>query len=242
MKRSALGLVAATATAVVAGNASAQLTTVFEENFVVPNGVTAEDFLTNIGAAFVGNGDEGGGYIDNNQAALVVQSYGSRQDEIAVGSFSLAGVTLMAGTEYTFRATVAQDGQFWSLGEEMFFGVNANTNVPAVTPFQQYVTDFAYNLVVLPIDDNGATGPFTTVTWEFTPAADLVDPLFVFGTGVNDLDIFIDVRARLYDLTITTGQDLTLPGCSLVDQAAPFGTVDFFDVLELLEQVDEGCP
>ena len=250
MKRSALGIIAAAATGAVAGHASAQLTTVFEENFVIPAGVSGEDFTTAIGLEFVGNGGdpadmmggEGGGYVDNTQAALVVQSYGSRQDDIGIASISLAGVTLMAGTEYTLRATVAQDLNFWSLGEEMFLGLNTSSNRPATTPFAQYVTDFAYNLVVLPVDDNGASGPFTTVTWEFTPAADLVDPLFVVGTGLNDLDIFIDVRARLYDIAITTGQDLTLPGCSLVDQAAPFGTVDFFDTLELLEQIDEGCP
>lgn len=223
----------------VAFSASSQ-TVVYFNTFGGVEGDTPEDIVLDQGLEFVGNGDEGAGFYDASRQNVVIQSFGSRQVEVGVGSFPLAGVTLEAGTEYTFSLTVTEDEQNWSVASNIRFGLNDAGNRPATPSVLTDVTfDTPLNETTLPLNLDFVAGPLQTVTFTYTPAADQVEPLFVLATSLADLDIFLDGRLRLWDITITTGDGSS---CGTADIAAPFGSLDFFDVLESVDQVENGCP
>lgn len=235
-----LGLAAATA--LTAGTASAQLTTILDRDFVPAEGQDLTEFLD--GIEWVGNGNEGGGFFATNVAAVTIQAYGSRQVEIGIVSIPLTGVTLEAGTEYDVTATVMQFQQNWAVGQGVFFGFNDATNRPPTpSPLAGYTPDDGFNAVQLPLDTDNVFGPVTDVAWTFTPTSTMVDPLFVFGTSADDVAIFLDTRHQLFNLKITTGEDTgSFPGCNLADTTAPFGTLNIDDVLTFLNEFAAGCP
>jgi hypothetical protein len=238
MKTTLLALFAA------AGVANAQLVVEYSNNFVAPEGSTGEDYTLSIGFEVAGNGDEGAGYYDAGRAALVVQSYGSRQVEIGIVSFAMSGLTMDAGTEYTINAVVVDDLQNWSLGRNMFLGINESANRPGTpSPFASYTPDYALNEVELPGNDDFIEGPFQMLSWTFTPASMITDPLFVFGTSAEDIGIFLDTRQRLYSIEITSGEDSgTLPGCTIADVAEPYGILDLADISAFVGSFTGGCP
>jgi hypothetical protein len=228
----------------VAGTASAQLVVEYSNDFIAPEGTTGEDYVLSLGYEVVGNGDEVGGYYDTGRAALVTQSYGSRQVEIGIGSFPMTGLTMNAGTAYTINAVVVDDLQNWSLGRGMFLGLNDSANRPGTpSPFADYTPDFAANQIQLPANDDFLEGPFQTVTWTFTPASTITDPLFVFGTSADDVSIFLDTRQRLYSVEVTSGEGGgSLPGCNVADVAEPFGILDLADIGAFVSNFTGGCP
>ncbi|MEO1584254.1 MAG: hypothetical protein AAFR96_06745 [Planctomycetota bacterium] len=213
---------------------------VYFNTFGGAEGDTPEDIVAAQGLEFVGNGDEGAGFFDASRQNVVVQSYGSRQIEVGVASFPLAGVTLEAGTEYTFSLTVTEDEQNWSVASNIRFGLNDAGNRPVTPSALADVTfDTSLNDTTLPLNLDFVAGPLQTITFTYTPAVDEVEPLFVLATSAADLSIFLDARIRLWDITISTGDGSS---CGSADIAAPLGTLDFFDVLESVDQVENGCP
>lgn len=238
MKTTLLALISA------AGLANAQLVVEYSNDFVAPEGSTAEDYVLAIGFEVVGNGDEGAGYYDAGRAALVVQSYGSRQVEIGIASFAMSGLTMNPGTEYTVTAVAVDDLQNWSLGRNIFIGMNDSTNRPGTpSPFASYTTDYALNEVELPANDDFIEGPFQTLSWTFTPTSVITDPLLVFGTNADDVSIFLDSRLRLYSVEVTSGEDTgSFPGCNLADTAEPYGVLDLTDVTNFVSEFTGGCP
>ena len=237
MKTAALTLL------MTAGLASAQIVVEYSNNFVAVEGTTGEDYVASIGFEAVGNGDEGAGYFDGGRAALVVQSYGSRQVEIGIASFQMTGLTMNPGTEYTITAVMTEDLQNWSLGRNAFLGMNEATNRPGTpSPFAGYTTDYAHNDIVLPGNDDFIEGPFQTVQWMYTPSSTITDPYFVFGTDDGDVNIFLDSRIRLYSVEITSGEDNgTLPGCNIADVAEPYGILDLSDISAFVASFTGGC-
>jgi hypothetical protein len=235
---------ASLAVLLAAGTASAQLVVEYSNDFTAVEGTTPEDFVASIGFESVGNGDEGAGYFDGGRSALVVQSYGSRQVEIGIASFQMAGLTMNPGTEYTINAVVVDDLQNWSLGRGTFLGINEASNRPATpSPFAGYTTDYAHFETELPGNDDFIEGPFQTLSWTFTPTATIVDPLFVFGTSDNDVNIFLDTRTRLYSVEITSGEGGgSLPGCNIADVAEPYGILDLSDISAFIGAFTGGCP
>ena len=221
---------------VLAASASAQLTTVYENDFGGDEGSLPADIVTNLGLEFVGNGDEGGGFYEGTTQNIVVQSYGSRQVEVGVGSFSLSGVTLEAGTEYTFTLTVTEDQQNWSLAQNVRFGLNNAGNRPG-TPaaLADIAFDVLLNEAVLPQNLDFVAGPFQTISFTYTPASTQVEPPFVMSTAASDINIFLDARIRLWDMAITTGTDTG--GGSPAGPADLDGNevVDVFDLIAFLQ-------
>lgn len=238
MKTTLLALFAA------AGIANAQLVVEYANNFVATEGTTGEDYTLSIGYEVVGNGDEGGGYYDAGRAALVVQSYGSRQVEIGIASFAMSGLTMSPGTEYTITAVAVDDLQNWSVGRNIFLGMNDSSNVPGTpSPFADYTTDYALNAVELPANDDFLEGPFQTLSWTFTPTSTITDPRFVFGTSADDVSIFLDSRLRLYSVEVTSGMDTgSFPGCNIADSAEPYGVLDLSDITNFVSEFTGGCP
>lgn len=238
MKTTLLALFAA------AGLANAQLVVEYSNDFVAPEGSTSEDYALSLGLEFVGNGDEGAGYYDAGRAALVTQSYGSRQVEIGIGSFQMMGLTMNPGTEYTINAVVVDDLQNWSLGRGMFLGMNDSANRPATpSPFADYTPDYAPNQIQLPANDDFIEGPFQTLSWTFTPGSTISDPLFVFGTSADDVSIFLDTRQRLYSVEVTSGEGGgMIPGCNIADIAEPYGILDLADIGAFVSNFTGGCP
>lgn len=239
------------------GVASAQLVVEYNNDFTGVEGDTGETFLDRNAIEFVGNGDEGAGYWDNNRAALAFQSYGSRQVEAAVGSFQLNGVTLQAGTEYTITATVTESPDTWNTARNVFFGISDAANRPTtpdpfaanpmpgdLSPGQGIFVDEAFNEIELPLNDDTVEGPFNDIQWTFTPSTTYVEPLFVFGTEPDDTFLlFLDSRFRLFEVTITSGEDTgSTPGCAISDIAAPFGVIDLADVDAFIASFLSGCP
>ena len=227
----------------LAGTAFGQ-TVVYQNDFTGVEGDTGETFNAALQIEFVGNGDEGGGFWDFASTALAVQAYGSRQVEIGIGSFPLQGVTLEAGTEYTIVARTDEDQNQWSNSQNVFFGLNDNANRPTTpAPFADYTTDFAFNDLELDLNNDFVPGPFNRVTWTFTPAATLVNPLFVWGTQADDISIFLDARIRLHELTITSGGGGgTLPGCNVADIAEPYGILALADIGAYVSSITGGWP
>ena len=227
----------------IAGTAVGQ-TVEYLNEFTGVEGDTGETFTANIGLEFVGNGDEGGGYWEASSASIVVQSYGSRQVEIGIGSFVMSGLTLEAGTEYTFTARMDEDRNTWSNGRNVFLGLNDPSTPRPTTPapFADYTTDFAFNEVELADNSDFVLGPYNDIVWTFTPASTLVDPVFVLGTKADDVNILLDGRIRLYTLSVTSGSGGSLPGCNIADVAEPYGILDLSDISAFVASFTGGCP
>lgn len=230
--------------ALVAGAACGQIVVEYRNDFTATEGQTGIEFAESIGLESAGNGDEGAGYFDAGAAALVAQSYGSRQVEIGITSFQMSGLTLNAGTEYTMNVRATEFLQNWSLGQGVFFGINAATNRPGTpSPFGGYTPDLAFNQVQLPLNNDFIEGPYQDLSWTFTPATTLVDPLFVFGTDENDVAAFIDARIRVFSVEVTSGEDTgSIPGCNIADLAEPFGVLDLTDITTFVATFTGGCP
>ncbi|MEN0019300.1 MAG: hypothetical protein AAF747_00285 [Planctomycetota bacterium] len=171
-------------------------------------------------------------FVDGGNGNVYIQSFLNATNaalDPGVAVIPTSGVTLNAGTEYTFTVDALQFYQGWDAGLNFEVALSSSMLTGPNDPVD--VSAF----FTLTEDNNGNYGPIERFSFTFTPTQTLTDPFIVLRTDESELQSTGAQSRILFDaLYISEGTPVTVLDPDLnID-----GNVDFFDVLALLDGID----